>query len=304
MTRNKKELHSIVLLVLATAFWGSTFAFTKALTNAYLPIDLITIRFLITALMMFFIFHRSIMTTYVHLKKHVLFYLIILGVLNFFAIYLQTLGLTEIAATNSGFITSLSVLFVPLVEYVFLKKTIMKRTGIAIVVSLVGIYLMSFGFALPTQFVPGDTLTLISAMLYGFFIILVGYLSKQIPSAPLMFTVFLITSVVSFCASLFLSDDFLSPQFFTQFLDPMILFNWGFLIIFGTIISYVFMGLGQKNLDSQTSALIYILEPVFATVIAVFFFGETFFLYKIIGAFLILMSQVGASRGDSRIAPT
>ncbi len=52
------------------------------------------------------------------------------------------------------------------------------------------------------------------------------------------------------------------------------------------------MGLGQKHLDAQKSSLIYLLEPVFATLIAVLFFGEFLLYYKIIGGGIILLTQV------------
>lgn len=64
--------------------------------------------------------------------------------------------------------------------------------------------------------------------------------------------------------------------------------------IFGTLIPYIFMALGQSVIENQTAFLIYILEPVFAMLISFIFFNEEPLYYKIIGGIIILIAQIVA----------
>ncbi|MCG8570935.1 MAG: DMT family transporter [Spirochaetes bacterium] len=289
-----KPIFSISLLVIATMFWGSTFAFTKELTTVLNPLPLIFIRFTLTGILMFFLFFSTILKTIKQLNRSTFFWLLLLGMINFGAILFQTAGLTEISASNSGFITSLSILFIPIIEFFIRKKKIFRSIRIAIVLSLAGIYLLSYGFHLPQGFIRGDLMTLCSALCYAFYIIVVDILSKKVRSPSLMFFVFFITSIISLPFLCFVPLSPAGKVSFMQLWQSFTFwdfFNLFFLVIGGTVIPYLLMGVGQRYLDAQRSAIIYLLEPVFALVIAVLFFGEILYSYKIIGGGIILLAQ-------------
>lgn len=61
------------------------------------------------------------------------------------------------------------------------------------------------------------------------------------------------------------------PQFLSN-IGLNVYFNMFCLVIIGSIIPYILMGIGQSILDAQKAALIYLLEPVFAMIIALIFF--------------------------------
>lgn len=188
---------AVMFLVIATVLWGSTFAFTKELTKTFSPIDLVVVRFSVTSALMFVIFFKPITDSLKTISKEVFLWLCLMGGVNFIAIILQNIGLKEIAASNSGFITSLSTLFVPIVEYLFWKKKVRNHIRIAILISIAGIYFMSYGFTIPRSFIFGDLITFLCAVVYAFHIILVGIVSRKIKSIPMMFFIFLITAMIS-----------------------------------------------------------------------------------------------------------
>lgn len=286
---------AILILIAATVLWGSTFAFTKELTTALKPIQLITIRFGITAIIMFFLFFKQIILTIKTMNKSLLAGLLLLGTINFIAILLQTMGLTEITASNSGFITSLSIIFVPFIEFIFRKKKVAKNIRYAVIVSIIGVYILSYGFHLPEKFILGDLLTFFSGLTYAVYIIVVDILSKKTNPVSLMFFVFIVTTIIGLPFAIITSIDTianLNPLTIAENINSEVIFNMGFLILLGTIIPYILMGVGQKYLDAQRAALIYLLEPVFGTIIAVLFFGEIFMNYKIIGGSIILLTQL------------
>jgi drug/metabolite transporter (DMT)-like permease len=74
----------------------------------------------------------------------------------------------------------------------------------------------------------------------------------------------------------------------------------GFLIVMGTIVPYVLMGTGQRVTDAQTASMIYILEPVFAMMIALLFFGEIPVEMKFVGGAIIILAQFIGIRQSKR----
>jgi drug/metabolite transporter (DMT)-like permease len=285
--------NSIFILIVATFFWGSTFAFTKELTNDITPLWIVTIRFGLTAFILLGMFFKQIIKIFTQPLRKELPYLLLLGLVNFIAILLQTISLKEIPASNNGFITSFALLLVPFIEFIFRKKPVYNNIKLAVVLSLIGIYIMSYGLSIPEEFRLGDILALLSAIAYAFYIILVDILSKKVNAGALMFFVFIVTGVVSLPISIAIDGNiFVSSLKTLATLDFSVYFNMGFLIIMGTIIPYILMGVGQKRVDAQRASLIYILEPVFAMFIAVLFFSEAVFIVKIIGGGLIFIAQI------------
>lgn len=300
---------AIITLVIATALWGSTFALGKALTGYITPLELITIRFLISALLMLIIFIKPIIRAVRNLKSSIALWLLLFGLVNFVSIFLQTVGLSLIEASNSGFITSLSTLFVPVIEYFIRKKKVGSNIRIALFIAFIGVYLLSYGFSLPRGGSPGDLLTLLCALLYGFYIIIVDIVSKKIEASFIMFSAFIITGLSGGLVWLLTSLNDLSSQvnrLITTLNAPAPLILMALLVIGGTVIPYTMMGAGQKQLNAQTSALIYLLEPLFATLFALLMGQEVLSAYKIAGGVLILAGQyiaIGFSLGRKREIP-
>ena len=301
-----KKTTAIVLLIIATVFWGSNFAFTKSLTNALSPMWLIAVRFCFASLLLFLMFLLPIINGSRRLLKEIghgtMKRILLLGFINFVAIYLITKGLTEIAISNSGFIISLSILFIPFIEFVFRKRRISSNVKIAAVVAIFGIYFMSYGFSIPGHFAKGDIITLLCAVIYSVYIILIDIIAKRkVHAACLMFYVFLITAILSSVHCLVFSPLNWSPTFAVLMNDRHVLFDMCFIVVFGSVLPYLLMGVGQKIVDTQTAAFVYILEPVFAMIIAIFFFSEAPESVRFIGAAFVFAAQlialgVGASR--------
>jgi drug/metabolite transporter (DMT)-like permease len=299
MKRKINRTSGILILILATAFWGSTFAFTKELTTELTPLWVVAIRFSITALILLAMFFPQVIWVFKSHLKRELPWLALLGLVNFLAIFLQTVSLTEIPASNNGFITSFALLLVPFLEFIFRKKPVHTNIKVAVLVLLVGIYIMSYGFSLPKRVIAGDMIALLSALAYAFYIILVDILSKKVNAGVLMFFVFLVTGIISIPLAFILDGrhSLFTLEALSQ-LSPSTYFNMGFLIFMGTIIPYVFMGIGQRVTDASTASMIYILEPVFAMMIALLFFGEEPIMVKFVGGGIIMIAQfIGIRKG-------
>ncbi len=281
-----KRNTAITLLVITTIFWGSSYAFTKAMTVHFPPMWVVTLRFGLAGLVLFVLSYREIIKAIRNSAGADLLQLCTLGVINFAAILCFTTSLQSIEVTNSGFILSSALLLVPLIEFLFLGKPLSRNVRIALLLLAIGIYCMSFGFGLPKPFRWGESVGFIAAVLYALYIIMLGGLSRKFHSGVIMSFLFLITAVIAGPIAFFTYG-----ADFTPFADRRICLDLVYLALAGTAIPYVLMGVGQRTLDNQTSAFIYIFEPVAATIIALLFFGESIPLVTWIGAGIILAGQ-------------
>jgi len=277
---------AITLLVLTTIFWGSSYSFTKALTVHFPPLWVVTFRFGLAGLVLLALTRREIIAAIRDSACADLLQLCSLGVINFVAILCFTISLQAIEVTNSGFILSSALLLVPLIEFIFLGRPLSLNVRIALLLLTIGIYCMSFGFALPKPFRWGESVCFIAAVLYSIYIIMLGGLSRKFHSGVIMSFLFLITAVIAGPTAFFTCG-----ADFTPFADYRTSLDLVYLALVGTAIPYVFMGVGQRSLDNQTAALIYIFEPVAATMIALLFFGESIPSATWIGAGIILAGQ-------------
>ena len=284
---------AILFLLIATVFWGSTFSFTKTLTGFFDPITLLLVRFTLATLVLGLIFARGILAFWRATDARTLGELVILGGLNFAGLWLQTAGLAEITASNSGFITSLSILFVPFIAWFLQRERVGGHLRAAVAIALAGIWLMSYGLALPQRFVRGDFLTFLCALVYAVYIVMVDRLAKRVESGTLMFFMFLVTALLALPFQWHSG----APWLPAAFLHPAPLFQMGFLVLLGSVVSYILLGIGQRAVDATTAALVYSLEPLFAMAIAVVFFTEPLSAMKIIGGAIVLAAQfVGLQR--------
>ena len=119
---------ALALLLLTTLFWGSSYAFTKALTGFFTPLWVVTFRFGLAGLVLLALVRKELIMALKTSRPADLLELCSLGLLNFAAIFCFTTSLKEIEVTNSGFILSSSLLMVPFLEFLFRGRPLRRKT--------------------------------------------------------------------------------------------------------------------------------------------------------------------------------
>jgi drug/metabolite transporter (DMT)-like permease len=273
---------AVMLLILATILWGSTFSFTKVLVATLPPMYLLGYRFLITALLIFLIYPKDIIHEFARGigDKHLLLFALI----NIGAIGFQTYGIQFTTASNAGFITAFSVVFVPILKKLHYKTRISTQIYLAVFTALAGLYLISFGFGMPQSINRGDFFVFICALFYGYYIITLELVVKKFSAATTMFVSFGITAA----ACLLLGLIFEKSPALSTLIRPAVIFNMLGLAILGSVIAYLCMAWGQKHVKAEAAGIIYTLEPIFTLIIACFFLGESFAPWQMAGAGLVL----------------
>jgi drug/metabolite transporter (DMT)-like permease len=264
------------MLGTATFFWGMTFVVIKPLVRSVPPLQLVALRFLAAAVLL----------APLALRKggipgpRVLLRGAIMGLVLFGGYFLQTAGLVHTGAGKSAFITSLYVVFTPLV----LACTGWGRVGPGMLafalLAMTGMYLL----ADPSGGLnPGDALTAGSALCWAVHLALIDRYSARGQELGLCLVQLSVVGLVSLAASAAYGWGDVS-------LGAAELLGLLYLALPATVLVVMWQLRWQPLLGAGPSALIYIGEAVVAAAGGVLLFGESLPATGWVGAGLILGS--------------
>ena len=279
-TSIKRSNIAILLLILTTILWGTSFIITKKITKD-VPIFLyLGLRFSI-ALFGFIPFFPHLKK----LNKKIFWMGLITGLLYFFGIVFQTIGLqsTSTTAGKAGFITGLSTVIVPFLTWIGFKKPLRLRVLFAVILSVVGMaFLLLEGVS---GLIIGDILVLICAFFFALYIVLNDKYVRLIDVYLYSIIQVLVISVLSFICSLLLQESYNFSSFQPSFWFVMI--YMGIAVMTLTIL---FQNWSQQYQGPTITAIIFTLEPVFAVLFGFLIGSEVLSLYGWIGCVLIFIA--------------
>ncbi len=152
--------------------WGSTFFLIKDVVDRMPVTDFLAIRFAVAALVLVVIAPHSVPRLSRPAQRRGLALDAVYGAGQI----LQTVGLQHTAASVSGFLTGMYVVFTPLLAAVVLGQRVGRAAWAAVALATVGLGVLSVqGFALGG----GELLTLFSALCYAVHIIGLGAWSSS-----------------------------------------------------------------------------------------------------------------------------
>jgi len=262
--------------------WGTTFTVVKDVSNSIDPFLLSGLRNLIATSVLFAYF---IITKKgkILLDKNSIKSGFVLGVLLGTIYISQTIGIIFTSANHSAFITCSAVIMVPVILFLFGWEKFSWKQGLSILMVAIGLALLTLKSGL-SGFNLGDLITLAAAIICAIHIVFSGLYVRKYNFLSLIFYQFLFAGLVSF-VGLF------SKQYFYNF--PPILFendaiyNLLYLGLLGTLFCYFVTVWGQKHVSTTYIALIFSLEPLFASVTNYLVLNEVFTTKEFIGAVII-----------------
>jgi drug/metabolite transporter (DMT)-like permease len=240
------------------------------------PLALIAHRFLLCAVMLapWALTRR---TRFRHLRESA-----ILAALLFVCYASQTIGLAYTTATNSGFITGLFVIFVPVFLYIFARRPPTKVQWGSAVLALFGLWLLTGGLRTANF---GDAITLLAAASYaGHLLVTDKYVRADADGVVLVFHQFWMTGLAAAAATALTGRSFAVTGHS----------GWTivFLAFFPTLSAFFLQMNGQKTVPPIKVSLIFSLEPVFSAVFAWTLGGEIFSARRGAGGLLIVASMM------------
>ncbi|MBX2993017.1 MAG: DMT family transporter [Bacteroidetes bacterium] len=283
MTKQTKAEYA---LFATTLIWASTFVAMKIGLRDISPVLMTGIRFTFAALFFLTLFARRILPLSPDALKKGSF----LGLILFLGFISQNIGLNYTTASKSAFITSLMVVFVPVLQFVIEKRspTVGNILGIAIVVG--GLWLLSAPAG--SEFNFGDMLTLVCAVLFAYYIVYLDVASRAMTALQLTFLQSAACAVLGMASAFLFEEILFNPT-------TSMLVSVGYLTLFATVLTTLVQTTFQKYTTPTRAAVIFTIEPVWASIYAYFILGEMLGELGMIGGALIVIGVLVSELSDS-----
>ena len=273
-----KRLRADLSLLLVAFIWGSVFVVQRIAATGLGTFIFNGCRFLIGALALLPFLKEKI-----RLESRQVKWILLAGFFLFSASSFQQAGLYTTTAANAGFITGAYVVIIPLIQTIFLKTRLPGFVWVAVLLSMLGIFLLSTGGRL--EFNPGDILVLIGALLWALHVITVGRAVKDVPLLPFSIGQYAVTSLLSLALGLILESHTIPA-----------LVDLGWTVLYGGLLSiaigYTLQARAQKLAPPADTAIILSMEGVFAALFGYLWLGERFVPLQWVGSILILAAML------------
>jgi drug/metabolite transporter (DMT)-like permease len=285
---------SLFSALLCTLIWGTTFIAQDTGMDDIGPFTFNAVRFFVgflSIIPLVILFERKKFETEFNKdqKKFIILSLLI-GLSLFLGSALQQVALLYTDVANAAFFTIFYVPMVPIIIFIFRKKSIHWSVWPSVILCLVGGYLLTDFYNATIRL--GDTLVVLGALFWSTHIIFTGIMVLKF-NLPLTVGAIqtLIVSLFSLVIGL-INEEFILYKILNE-IDSILyagVLSGGF--------AFVLQIYAQKNITPAPAAIIFSLEGVFATIAAWFILDQILNLNNILGCAFILFGVI-----ISQIAP-
>lgn len=262
----------IIMIAMA---WGASYLMMKTALRGIGPFNIVALRFGIAFLVTLLIFIKRLR----EVNRYIIGCSAMLGFILFFIFSFLTHGLVTTQASMAGFLTSTTVVFVPVLQVVLTRKYPPKQVIAGIFLTIIGVALQTIQGSL--SFNIGDLFCLITAFLYACHILTMDRLIDKFDGLLIGICQLGFVSIYAWIAS----------YIFEQPCLPGNAEQWGSIIglsLFCSAFGFVMQPVAQKYTTPEHTGLMLSLEPVFSAVLSFVFIHERLSLRGYMGAFLIL----------------
>lgn len=277
MSFTKLQLLGLLSLVTTTILWGTSFAFIKLSMDEVDPFTYTFMRtlFAVSALAPLLVFKM----TRSSLDRESFKRGFVTGLAYTAGLCLQAAGTAYTDPSTSAFVTGLSTIHVHAYAGI-LAKRYSKLDFLSLVLAVLGLYILTkptggFGY--------GETLVFVATFAWAAQIVLIAKFRGS--------------SMLEFLAGNFAAGLLYVPGYlvYNRSLTREAIFYLLYLAIVCSIGATFFQVLGQRYVSPETSALVFLLEPIFALVFSVLMNLESIELHKLLGGGLIVLSLYSAT---------
>ena len=252
-----------LLLVSMACIWGFSFYVVKDALDVLPSFYLLAWRFGSSAIIMLALFRRRVRA---HFNARYLAVGLGMGVLEWAAYSLQTIGLTDTTAGKSAFLTGTYCILVPFISYLISREKLTRYNMGAALLCLAGIGLV----ALDSLTVGlGDALTLGGAIFFAFQIAMAAKYGQDMDINVLTFWMFAAVGVLSLVSSLACE-----PAVPASAWTPQLVGVIAFLSIVCTCVGLLIQNIGLAHVPSSTGSLLLSMESPSGVFFSVVLAGE------------------------------
>ena len=264
-----------ILLLTTTFFWGITFTVVKQSIESVDVFVFLAQRFILAfALILPIGLYKGR-----RLDGVVILRGCIMGTLLFGAYALQTLALLYTSASNTGFLTGLNVVMVPILAALVLKHRVSAGVRLAVVLSVIGLLLLCGNGSL--QFNRGDLLAALCAVCVSLHLICTGEYVRHSDFYWLTVVQLGVVALLSYAGAITRGKEVM--VWYPGLLVPLLVCS-----LVATVFAFLVQTSMQRYISHTNTALIFCTEPVFAALYARLVLHERLGVFGYIGAICIL----------------
>lgn len=279
-----KRWQADLTLGLVALIWGSTFVVVQNALDAVDPLTFVGWRFLLAAAFLIALFRRRAG----RVTRHEFAAGGLIGVWLSGGYIFQTIGLQTTTTAKAGFITGLSVVIVPALATILLRRPPGRGPLLGILAATAGLGLLTLDENLRVQ--SGDLWVLGCAFAFALHIVSVAHFSPQYDTVRLSIVQIGAVGLISTGAAFTFETPTLNLPAET----------WAAIAFTGVAATALAFGLQvyvQRFTTPTHTALIFSLEPVFAAFFGWWWASETLGQKELIGCGLILAGMIIAELG-------
>ena len=275
---------SLISALLCTFIWGTTFIAQDTGMDNIGPFTFNAVRFFVGFLAIVplaFLFELKKFKSEFKLDiKTFVFFSFLIGLSLFLGSALQQVALLYTDVANAAFFTIFYVPMVPIIIFLFKRKSIHWSVWPSVVLCLIGGYLLTNFHDATVRL--GDTLVVLGALFWSTHIIFTGIIVTKY-DLPLTLGAIqtLLVALFSFIIG-FIYEEFIIENILNE-IDSILyagILSGGF--------AFVLQIYAQRNITPAPAAIIFSLEGVFATIAAWFLLNQILGINNLLGCFFIL----------------
>ena len=288
---------SNLLLILASIIWGCAFVAQNVGMNYIGPWTFSTIRFLIAGFSLLAIIPildkkrtHVIRPKTKEEKQKLLLGSVLCGLALSIGSIVQQIAMLTVPVAKAGFLTTLYVLFVPIITLLFGKKIPLK-VWIGIAMALFGLYLLSMAGNLALGI--GEIFLILAAFLFAIHIIIIGHFSTRVDPVRSSCGQLLIGGFATVIPMIVIER----PTIVSILAAYIPLLYTG---IFSSCVAYTLQIFAQKEANPTIAGMLLSLESVFAALAGYLILNQVLNTRELIGCVLIFIAIVIAQLPDRR----
>ncbi|WBL59016.1 DMT family transporter [Stutzerimonas stutzeri] len=282
-----QALRADFLMLITAMIWGTAFVAQRIGMDNIGPFLFTGLRFALGALALLPLVIYQGRTAARHepfLQRGLILGGLSMGLALTLGINLQQVGLLFTSVTNSGFITGLYVIVVPLLGLAIGHKTGLG-TWLGAFLAVAGMALLSIGEDFTVA--SGDWIQLAGAFVWGVHVLLVSFFVSRHDAIRLAFLQFATCAVVSLLLALIFEDINLASIWLA---GPALIYGG----LFAVAVGYTLQVVAQKHAIASHAAIILSLEAVFAAIAGALFLEESLTLRGYMGCVLMFIGMLAA----------
>lgn len=251
-----------VLLLSVAIIWGYSFTTMKDALDTIPVFELLYVRFLPAALVMFAVFHKRIIA---HFNARNLIVGLSMGVLMWAAYALQTVGLAHTTAGKNAFLTGTYCILVPFASYFLSGEKLTRYNLGAALLCLAGIGLVALD---SVEFNIGDVITLAGAVFFAIQMAVTAKYGRKMDINVITFWMFVGNGVLSLATSLLFETQAPLSVWTPSFITAM-----AFLSVGCTCVALLIQNVGLAHVPASTGSLLLSMESPSGVLFSVLLMG-------------------------------